>query len=72
MKPDGQAEYQRHQVYVPVGAIARVQEMIAERESVAVAGHRPVDFSGIRHWNLHKKALPERSAFSSNQWTSKI
>jgi hypothetical protein len=33
---DGQAEYQRHQVYVPVGAIARVQEMIAAREPVAV------------------------------------
>ena len=33
---DGQAEYQRHQVYVPVGAISRVQEMIAERQPVAV------------------------------------
>ena len=33
---DGQAEYQRHQVYVPVGAIAQVQAMIAEREPVAV------------------------------------
>jgi hypothetical protein len=33
---DGQAEYQRHQVYVPVGAIARVQAMIAERQPVAV------------------------------------
>ena len=36
MKRDGQAEYQRHQAYVPVGAIARVQEMIAERQPVAV------------------------------------
>jgi hypothetical protein len=33
---DGQAEYQRHQVYVPVGAIAQVRAMIAEREPVAV------------------------------------
>lgn len=33
---DGQAEYQRHQVYVPVSAIARVQEMIAERQPVGV------------------------------------
>lgn len=33
---DGQAKYQRHQVYVPVGAIARVQAMIAERQPVAV------------------------------------
>ena len=33
---DGQAEYQRHQVYVPVGAIAQVQAMIAERQPVAV------------------------------------
>ena len=36
VKQDGQAEYQRHQVYVPVSAIARVQEMIAERQPVAV------------------------------------
>ena len=36
VKRDGQAEYQRHQVYVPVGAIARVQAMIAERQPVAV------------------------------------
>ena len=36
VKRDGQAEYQRHHVYVPVGAIAQVQEMIAEREPVAV------------------------------------
>ena len=33
---DGQAEYQRHQVYVPVGAIAQVQAMIAERQPVGV------------------------------------
>ena len=33
---DGQAEYQRHQVYVPVRAIAQVQAMIAERQPVAV------------------------------------
>lgn len=33
---DGQAEYQRHQVYVPVKAIAQVQAMIAERQPVAV------------------------------------
>jgi hypothetical protein len=43
---DGQAEYQRHQVYVPVGAIAQVQAMIAERQPVAGgaggAGQRPV------------------------------
>ena len=36
VKRDGKAEYQRHQIYVPVRAIARVQEMIAEREPVAV------------------------------------
>lgn len=36
VKRDGQAEYQRHQVYVPVGAIARVQAMIAERQPVEV------------------------------------
>ena len=36
VKRDGQAEYQRHQVYVPVRAIALVQEMIAERQPVAV------------------------------------
>jgi hypothetical protein len=36
MKRDGQTKYQRHQVYVPVGAIAQVQEMIAAREPVAV------------------------------------
>ena len=33
---DGQAEYQRHQVYVPVRAIARVNEAIAAREPVGV------------------------------------
>ena len=33
---DGQAEYQRHQVYVPVRAIAQVQAMIAERQPVGV------------------------------------
>ena len=36
MQRDGQAEYQRHQVYVPVGAIAQVQAMIAERQPVGV------------------------------------
>ena len=36
MQRDGQAEYQRHQVYVPVGAIVQVRVMIAERELVAV------------------------------------
>jgi hypothetical protein len=36
VKKGGQAEYQRHQVYVPVRAIARVQEMLAERQPVAV------------------------------------
>lgn len=36
VKRDGQAEYQRHQVYVPVRAIAQVQAMIAERQPVAV------------------------------------
>ena len=36
VKRDGQAEYQRHQVYVPMRAIARVQAMIAERQPVAV------------------------------------
>jgi hypothetical protein len=36
VKKDGQAEYQRHQVYVPVGAIAQVQAMIAAREPVAM------------------------------------
>ena len=36
MKRDGQAEYQRHQGYVPVRSLARVQEMIAERQTVAV------------------------------------
>lgn len=36
VKRDGQAEYQRHQVYVPVRAIAQVQQLIAERQPVAV------------------------------------
>ena len=36
VKRDGQAEYQRHQVYVLVRAIARVQVMIAERQPVGV------------------------------------
>ena len=36
VREDGQAEYQRHQVYVPVGAIARVQEMIEDRLPVGV------------------------------------
>jgi len=36
VKRDGQAEYQRHQVYVPVRAIAQVQAMIAERQPVGV------------------------------------
>ena len=36
VKEDGQVSYKRHQVYVPVKAIARVQEMIAERQPVAV------------------------------------
>ena len=36
MQRDGQVKYQRHQVYVPVGAIAQVQVMIAERQPVGV------------------------------------
>ena len=36
VKRDGQAKYQRHQVYVPVKAIARVQEMIVERQPMEV------------------------------------
>ena len=36
VQKDGQAEYQRYQVYVPVGAIAQVQAMIAERQPVGV------------------------------------
>ena len=36
VQKDGQAEYQRYQVYVPVGAIAQVQAMIADRQPVGV------------------------------------
>jgi hypothetical protein len=36
VKRDGQTKYQRHQVYVPVKAIAQVQEMISQRQPVAV------------------------------------
>ena len=36
MQRDGQAKYHRHQVYVPVGAIAQVRAMIAARQPVVV------------------------------------
>ena len=34
MQRDGQAEYQRHQVYVPVGVVDEVQKLIDSQKSI--------------------------------------
>jgi hypothetical protein len=43
MKRDSQTEYRRHQVYVPMRALRSVQEIISERQPVAVAAIAMVD-----------------------------